>query len=250
MAEEPKKPPMSEIEPFHLDLTFPEPSALFSFALKPLDEIKNDAVIILDNNALLLPFRTAPAKLKAIRSAYEKLIAQKKLVVPAQVAREFAATRSGVLATLYDQISGAQSRDIEGMAHYPLLSELAEFEDLKRIEDDLLSALAKRKKALAKLADRVRLWRWNDPVSTMYRELFVRDVIVPLAAKQDELQQEMVRKTANRMPLLGVAQDVVQAVRAEESAMLMPPGAGKEERAKQITLIVYHWFIRQEGVQV
>lgn len=54
----------------------------------------SDAIIFLDTNVLLSPYRTSDETVRAIGETYRKLVGLDRLVVPAKVAREFAANRS------------------------------------------------------------------------------------------------------------------------------------------------------------
>ena len=52
---------------FTLKDIYPQSSDAFFFELKKIDEIKNDALIVLDTNILLLPYKTNSESLNAIK---------------------------------------------------------------------------------------------------------------------------------------------------------------------------------------
>ncbi len=94
MADEKSKKSDGEFDIFVANLTYPEAAQIFSASLKSLDAIKENCIVVLDTNALLVPFTTGKESLEQIRKTYKSLVAQKRLVVPGQVAREFAKNRA------------------------------------------------------------------------------------------------------------------------------------------------------------
>ena len=65
-----------------------------------MEEIKNECFVVLDTNVLLVPYTVSKTSLQAIRNAYLQLIELKRLVVPGQVAREFAKNRPNKISAL------------------------------------------------------------------------------------------------------------------------------------------------------
>ena len=107
-------------------------------------------MIFLDTNALPVPYLTGRASLDEIKKTYKKLIAAKRLVIPGQVAREFAKNRPDQLKTLYQQV--VQRRQTQrNSAEYPLLADLKEYKDLLKADknvDEALNAHVKATRAL------------------------------------------------------------------------------------------------------
>lgn len=83
---------------------FPDAAQIFQ-QQAPLDKIRNDALVVLDTNTLLVPYNVGPSSLAQIGKTYKHLVAANRLVVPGQVAREFARNRAGKLSEVYLQIS-------------------------------------------------------------------------------------------------------------------------------------------------
>ena len=60
---------------------------------------------MLDTNTLLVPYTTSKESLKQIEETYKTLIGQERLVIPAQVAREFAKNRASKIGEVFQQLS-------------------------------------------------------------------------------------------------------------------------------------------------
>jgi len=187
-------------ELFRLDTIFPEPEAIFSFAPRSLDAIKGDGLVVVDTNALLLPYRTDPSSLKAIESTYAELIKHGRLIVPAQVAREFASNRATLLGELNQQIEARYVGGVEGTKHYPLLGEMEEYKRLKEIEKSLNSNIEAQRKAVGALLQAVRRWNWDDPVSSLYKKLFSTGVVMVPQLEQSAVLAEFERRKAGKIP--------------------------------------------------
>ena len=68
-----------DIDIFITNDVYPEPWAIFNAKFKTTQEIKNDCFIVIDTNALLLPYQTSKATLEGIKNTYNKLISEKRL---------------------------------------------------------------------------------------------------------------------------------------------------------------------------
>jgi hypothetical protein len=196
MADETKP---GALDPHALSSTYPDASAIFSFRSKELSEVKASALVVLDTNALLVPYRTGRSSLDEIRKIYGKLVKSKRLVVPAQVAREFAHQRAEHLKNTYKQLSDRQSVSIK-TDPYPLFERLPEYEGLKKAEQEATKALDAYRDAVGKLLETMRGWQWNDPVSSLYCELFSSEVIVEPAHDRKKLLEELEYRYTNRVP--------------------------------------------------
>lgn len=158
--------------------TYPNAGAVFTVRHPPLSELAKDCLVVLDTNVLVLPYGVGKDSLETIKSTYQLLIKSKRLVVPGQVAREFADVRSRKLAELHQRLS--KKRDgFSAPVHeeYPLLKALPEYTDLAKIEREIHEKANLYRKALNALIERVRDWSWNDPVSELYGQLFDDSVV-------------------------------------------------------------------------
>jgi len=113
MPEEPEK-----LNIFYRDAVYPDAHGIFSFHPKSLAEIKDDCIIFLDTNSLLVPYTTGKQSLEEIGKIYKELARLNRLVVPGQVAREFAEHRVTRLKELYQQISRKGLRSVWAIIHY------------------------------------------------------------------------------------------------------------------------------------
>jgi rRNA-processing protein FCF1 len=99
MAEDEKK-----LNIFLRKTVYPDAEGIFSFRPKSLDDIKDDCFVVLDTNSLLVPYTTGKDSLEQIGKIYNDLVKSERLIVPGQVAREFAEHRVTKLKELYQQI--------------------------------------------------------------------------------------------------------------------------------------------------
>lgn len=178
---------------------FPDAAEIFAFAPVSLAQALEHGMVVVDTNVLLVPYTTGRASLEQIRLTYERLVAENRLRIPGQVAREFADNRAEKLKTLYQQLS--RKRDINfARSEYPLLEGLVEYADVVQRETAIVGALAEYRRAVGGLLATVAAWNWDDPVSQIYRQLFIRDVIVDPAFDRDELLKELRFRQEHRIP--------------------------------------------------
>jgi hypothetical protein len=157
-------------------------------------------VFVLDTNALLIPFTTGKQSLEEIRKIYTELAKQGRLAIPAQVAREFASNRTTKLTAVFQHL-GAKRENIKLKAtEYPLLESLPEYQVLLKEEQNVQEAVKKFQVAVDKVLDVMRDWRWNDPVSSLYRKIFDGNTIVELRADESDFQKDAKERFANRIP--------------------------------------------------
>lgn len=169
---------------------FPDAQSVFSAKPLQVSEIKDSCVVVVDASALLAPYEVGPNSLGHLRTIYQGLVTEKLLVIPAQVAREFANRRGDVLAAVAEKLHVKRinatklQEDVE--AHWPhLLRDIdPEYGALKESHQVVIVSLKNHVRALQALERRVRQWLWDDPVSAMYRELFADCVIENVDAEQ------------------------------------------------------------------
>ena len=180
---------------------FPDVKTVFGVTLKPLAAIKDSCLVVLDTNVLLVPYTINPKGLDEVAKAYRKLVGEKRLVIPAQVAREFAKNRPNKLGELYQQLSNKRSK-IQPFqrGQYPLLESLPQYTKVVELEKVLDEHLEKYKDAISKVLDHVREWNWNDPVSLLYGELFVSDVVFEPAITKDKFDIDFARRQQYKIP--------------------------------------------------
>jgi predicted nucleic acid-binding protein len=152
------------------------------------------ALVIPDTNVLLAPYRASTETLEAIRRTYQMLRSENRVLVPAQVAREFARNRLDLLAQAHKYVRDAKSVAINGKFDPPpILFVTSEYKDARQQLDSASAALKAYRGALDKLSAVIAGWHSTDPVLEVYAKIFDRDVVRELSI--DEATLEEVRKT-------------------------------------------------------
>jgi predicted nucleic acid-binding protein len=130
------------------------------------------ALIFLDTNVLLAPYRTSTETLAAIKDAYGLLKREARLLVPGQVAREFARNRPSLVASVYKAISDQRGVSIGNSYDPPAILQNVE-QNLKAKSEleKAKEALRKYRNALEELMATVRGWQHSDPVLEVYQVL-------------------------------------------------------------------------------
>jgi rRNA-processing protein FCF1 len=166
---------------------FPDSAGIFSFQPKTLDEIKTGCCFVLDTNELLLPYKVGSHDLEEIRKVYRRLLGEKRLFVPAQVAKEFAANRPEHIKNLAHALVELKKAFRPTINRYPLLDGLEEYTALVEQWEKTQESLNACEKRTGELIERVQGWYWNDPVSKLYHELFVPEIVIEPEFKQEEI---------------------------------------------------------------
>jgi hypothetical protein len=186
---------------FHLTEVYPDPAAIFAISVPSLAETKDRALIVLDTNVLLLPFTVDPKSVEEIRRTYKRLAKAGRLFVPAQVAREFAKNRAAKIGEVYQRFSRERSKvAAPQMDRYPLLESLTAFRELRDLQKQLEDQVAEYRRKLGGVLDSIRAWRWDDPVSSMYREIFTKGVVVAPQLSNEDVVKDLRRRLTNRIP--------------------------------------------------
>jgi hypothetical protein len=194
-----------DVDIFIANDVYPDPLQIFNSKFKTREEIKNDCFIVLDTNALLLPYTISKATLEGIKNTYTKLISEKRLIVPGQVAREFAKNRANKLVELYQNIS-AKRDNIKLPTeddYYPLLENLDIYQQAKELENELHKTRKEYSKKVTEILEYIKQWNWNDPVSSLYADLFSREVILDLEIEQSEkekIKDDLKRRSLHKIP--------------------------------------------------
>lgn len=167
-------------------------------ASKGLQEIKDECVVVIDTNALLVPYLIGPNGLAQIRKTYQPLAQQKRLFIPGQVAREFARNRTAKIVELYQQISRRRISLQKGQ--YPLLEEIPEYGEALKFEPEIDALLIKYKAMLDKVLDVIQSWEWNDPVSKLYQEILGADSIYDPKFDNQKIAEELSYRYQHKIP--------------------------------------------------
>ncbi len=196
---------------------YPNAFLVFNGEFEPLEDIKDDCIVVLDTNVLLNPYEVEHKSLQAIETVYRTLAKQKRLVVPGQVAREFAELRTDKVKAVYSkfpQKNAAPRITPPQNEKYPFLSDHEEYEQLRQIQSEAIKLVEdynikignineEYKKKASELKKQMDSWYWNDPVSTMYSEIFTDDVVVDYKLNEDkkkEVTRELARRKKFKLP--------------------------------------------------
>jgi hypothetical protein len=196
---------MSDFDIFIKNSIYPNANTIFSTTVEPLSKIKEDCIFVIDTNALLVPYYANSQDLKTIRNVLKDLITKERLIVPGQVAREFANRRPEQIKEVFQQLNRRLNIiQLFQVAQYPLLSGIQEYQELIGIEKEY-SDFAKECKGnykikLDEVLKKIKDWTWNDPVSSIYRELFNEKVVVDLQFEKEKVTKDLEYRYLNKIP--------------------------------------------------
>ena len=198
MTEQHKKE--SEFDIFIANSIYPQAEQIFSFHPKTLDEIKKDCYVVVDTNALLVPYNTGKDSLQQIDHTYRQLVTENRLIIPGQVAREFAKNRAEKIGQLFQQISNNASQNFLPLGNYPLLESLDQYQEAKRLAKEIASLQGTYKKMVAGLLDHIREWMWNDPITVLFSELFASGAVLDEPIDTEEMRRDLLRRQLHHIP--------------------------------------------------
>ncbi|AYF20045.1 TPA: DUF4935 domain-containing protein [Vibrio parahaemolyticus] len=179
---------------------YPSPSKAFSFFLEPIDRIKEEALIVLDANVLLLPFTTDVKNVEAIKSLYEKLVESDQIYLPAQAIREYLDNRANKLANINEALQKKSNQSFNYVGAHPLLSSLEQYQSLIELEAPLKEAIKQYQNKIRETLSAVQAWGWNDPVSKMYHEVLSERVLSDEAISTEVVEADLKRRSRLNIP--------------------------------------------------
>jgi DNA-binding NarL/FixJ family response regulator/rRNA-processing protein FCF1 len=175
-------------------------TSFFTQPSRSLTDIKDDCIIVLDTNVLLLPYSISEQTIKQILQTYTTLASKKRLFIPAQVVEEFGKNRIHKLTELVDQIT--RKRDsLQGLykGKSLLLESLPIYQEVIRIEKEIDELIKRYRKHINELLTSLRQWNEGDPLTVRYKVLFER-VIFRFNFNTEEIQKEYEYRVANHIP--------------------------------------------------
>lgn len=179
--------------------SYPDARGLFFDGYQTLEQVRESCMVVLDTNALLVPYGISKNGLSEIASTYKPLAESKRLVVPGQVAREFAKNRPLKISEIFQAISRKQNFTSPDKGRYPLLEDAPIYKKLRELEVQITNLIGEYRGAIVELLDYIRSWNWNDPVSILYSELFP-DVVVDPPVDKDAIQKKLNYLHRNKVP--------------------------------------------------
>lgn len=190
-----------EFDIFIANRIYPKAEQIFRLQIKPIYEMKDNCSIVLDTNALLVPYTIGKESLEQINKMYTDFVKQKRLIIPGQVSREFANNRPKKLSELFQQLSRKKNKISQFQeGRYPLLELLSEYHQVISFEKQLDELLKNYKNSINNVLEHIKSWYWNDPVSEIYNNLFSKDVIVDINVDENELSQNLQWRSIHKIP--------------------------------------------------
>lgn len=177
------------------------PEKLFIRNYKSIEDIKNECIFILDTNILLLPYTMGDRELNEIERIYTDLLSEQRLLIPAQVAKEFGKNRPKKLEEIYQSLSNFSSRIGNiNLPQYPMLKHLEEHKDIEKIQSRINELIKDYKNDLNRLMQYVKNINWNDSVSQLYSRLFKEEYIIDYKWNYKELKDELEQRNKFNIP--------------------------------------------------
>lgn len=195
---------MAKHDNWFLDHILQNPEKIFSSKNKTAVELIKTATIVFDTNALLVPYDVSKENFPAINKLLQKLKTEKRLKIPARVAREFGKNRMVKMNSLFGKLRGIKNK-LDGqnfnIENYPVLKEFKEYNSLTANFKNIRKLIDQSKKTINVLEDNILNWTAEDKVSNAYRRIFTKNVIVECVKEEDEIFKELsLRKKLNIPP--------------------------------------------------
>ncbi|MFQ1928718.1 PIN domain-containing protein [Aeromonas veronii] len=179
---------------------YPSPRKSFSFNLEPISDIKDEALIILDANVLLLPFTTDVKNVEAIKALYLTLVVTDQIFLPAQAVREYLDNRAKKLADINESLQKKSTQSFGFVGAHPLLGSLEQYQEVLALEAGLKDAIQAYQKQIRETLSAVQAWGWNDPVSKMYHEVLSDRVLNDDELNLEEISKDLARRNKLKLP--------------------------------------------------
>lgn len=195
-----KSPDQPQRADFSLEDIFPEVMPLFQPHLVALASDPS-ILVVLDTNALLLPYTVSKEALPGLREVYEKLAEQERLFIPGRVAREFARLRDRKLSEIIQALNDNRSRINIGDSQIPrILEGISGIQDLQDSAEALKGAKKRYSSSVDALIDQMAAWRGNDPVTSIYANVFRKSSILELSDSREDLSAEWAKRLIAKVP--------------------------------------------------
>ena len=182
------------MDKFYLKKIFNDPEKVFSFSYSPFEDIKDECIYVLDTNILLVPYLTSKSGLNDIKRILRYLKENDRLIIPARVAREFAKNRGSSLANIYKKIQEALERAGKlqlNLGNFPILEDNEDYKDAKNLQKSITTEAQEYREKLKNIKEQIVQWNWNDPVSTLYREIITEDIIIEVEKSEEDLKKDL-----------------------------------------------------------
>lgn len=190
-----------EIEIFRDSEVFPSAGHLLQIEAQPIENVLNHCLVVIDTNVLLLPFTIDQKDLRSIEDLYGRLRNERRIFVPAQVAREFVKNRASKLSELINNLNDLKSRiHSPQIGQYPLLQDMDEYQHVLDAEKNIKESTRALQDTISLLIEKIKMWSWNDPVSIIYSRIFTEDEIVELTLTREETIADFEKRASLKIP--------------------------------------------------
>lgn len=192
---------MSKNDIFILSKIFPNAAEIFATSSSNTQSIKDSCIFVLDTNALALPYSTSSKSLVEIQTVYKKLVEEQRLIIPGQVAREFARVRPTKIKELYQQLNSKKANSHRKVGEkYQLLTGIDEYNSAIELEDKIQQLTKEYQNKLSGVMNHIKNWTWNDPISLVYQALFTSETIEDFLPPHDSFKEEMANRFTHGIP--------------------------------------------------
>lgn len=200
---EANKAPKEKIRDFNIFIAnsvYPEAEQIFTAKFKSLRDIKDDCIVVVDTNALLIPYKVDEESLEQIKKTYLALSDKKRLVIPGQTAREFAKNRANKVGEVFEQLE--RKRDAINKVqtgNYPLLASLDKYKEILELEKNINGLVKNYREAVNEILEGIRSWIWDDPVTVLYGELF-KGIVLDIEIDENKIRTELTERQIHKIP--------------------------------------------------
>jgi PIN like domain len=188
---------------FILNDLFSDPATVFSRLSPSINDLSSDCIYTLDANVLLAPFQLNDPLGVTTISIYRHLSSHNRLYVPKRAAQEFAKNRTKVLADAHGKIVEAlkaANNSTPSPIVFPFLHGTDAYGVFSEAARTLMTARKEYLNTLGQLGERLTDWVWNDPVSSLYRDIFTSSTIIDHGKQEKEIEDDLVRRTTHSIP--------------------------------------------------
>lgn len=183
--------------------------------VKKLNDIFNEALIVIDTNVLLMAYQWRDTTFNQVFEILDELSKEERLIIPAQVLKEFANKRPQTIRDLLNDIHNKILSKLDrGKADHHSLDKVIpslEFmhnkdkllESEKKYNEALLSlkeAQKEYKSTLNELLDNIKEYLDNDPITERFKGIFEKSCLEDLNLKEDWLKSELERRKKHSIP--------------------------------------------------
>lgn len=179
---------------------YPSPSRAFSFSLEPINNIKDEALIILDANVLLLPFTADSDSINAIKNLYSKLVESDQIFLPAHAVREYLDNRATKISDIYTTLSKKSNDSFSLLKKQPLLEGIDKYEEVSVLGEQVKKLIKDYQDKIREVVKEVEEWGWDDPVSKVYHEILSDRILDDSHIDYSEISKDFKRRSDLSIP--------------------------------------------------